>query len=79
MKSQISGVCKKQNIFQALDQLAWLQWLGPGWRGAEQILSTVPTVDWVLLGPGESIKGKILAAFPAACLQTHLAFGSKSV
>ena len=22
----------------------------PGWRGAVQILSTVPTVDWVLLG-----------------------------
>ncbi len=30
---------------------------GPGWRGPVQILSTVPTVDWVLLGSGESIKG----------------------
>ena len=30
---------------------------GPGWRGALQILSTVPTVDWVLLGSGESNKG----------------------
>ena len=27
------------------------------WRGAVQILSTVPTVDWVLLGSGESNKG----------------------
>ena len=31
--------------------------LCPGWRGALQILSTVPTVDWVLLGSGESNKG----------------------
>ena len=31
--------------------------IGPGWRGAVQILSTVPTVDWVLLGSGESNKG----------------------
>ncbi len=30
---------------------------GPGWRGAVSILSTVPTVDWVLLGSGESNKG----------------------
>ncbi len=30
---------------------------GPGLRGAVQILSTVPTVDWVLLGSGESNKG----------------------
>ena len=30
---------------------------GPGWRGAVQILSTVPTVDWVLLGSGKSNKG----------------------
>ena len=29
----------------------------PGWRGAVQILSTVPTVDWVSLGSGESDKG----------------------
>ena len=29
----------------------------PGWRGSVQILSTVPTVDWVLLGSGESNKG----------------------
>ena len=28
-----------------------------GWRGAVQILSTVSTVDWVLLGFGESNKG----------------------
>jgi hypothetical protein len=31
--------------------------MGPGWRGAVKILSTVPTVDWVLLGSGESNKG----------------------
>ena len=30
----------------------------PGWRGAVQILSTVPTVVWVLLGSGESNKGQ---------------------
>ncbi len=29
----------------------------PGWRGAVKILSTMPTVDWVLLGSGKSIKG----------------------
>ena len=34
--------------------------MGPGWSGAVQILSTVPTVDWVLLGSGES---NDLAAF----------------
>ncbi len=34
-----------------------LQAIGPGWRGAVQILSTVPTVEWVLLGSGESNKG----------------------
>jgi hypothetical protein len=33
----------------------------------------MPTVDWVLPGFGESNKGRILAAFTAACLQTHLA------
>jgi hypothetical protein len=32
-------------------------YLGLGWQGAVQILSTVPTVDWVLLGSGESNKG----------------------
>ena len=31
--------------------------LAPGWRGATLIMSTVPTVDWVLLGSGESNKG----------------------
>ena len=36
---------------------------GPGWRGAVQILSTMPTVDWVLLGSGESTRGRHLAAF----------------
>ena len=30
----------------------------PGWRGAVEILSTVPTVDWALLGSGESNKGQ---------------------
>ena len=35
-----------------------LQKHGPGWRGAVLILSTVPTVDWVLLGSGESNKGQ---------------------
>ena len=29
---------------------------GPGWRGAEKTLSTVPTVDWVSLGFGKSKK-----------------------
>ncbi len=28
----------------------------PGWRGAEEVLSTVSTVDWVLRGSGESDK-----------------------
>ena len=37
--------------------LVLLLLLGPGWRGAVKLLSTVPTVDWVLLGFGESIKG----------------------
>ncbi len=31
--------------------------VSPGWRGAVQILTTVPTVDWVLLGSGEFTKG----------------------
>jgi hypothetical protein len=39
---------------------------GPSWQGANYTLSTVPTVDWVLLGSGES-------SWHAACLQTHLA------
>ena len=30
---------------------------GPRLTGAVQILSTVPTVNWVLLGSGESNKG----------------------
>jgi hypothetical protein len=30
---------------------------GSGWRRPVYILSTVPTVDWVLLGSGESNKG----------------------
>ena len=34
----------------------------------------MPTVDWVFLGIGESKEGRNLAAFTAACLQTHLAF-----
>jgi hypothetical protein len=47
--------------------------LGPGWRGPIQILSTVPTVDWALLGSGESDKGRICGSpWTAACLQTHL-------
>ena len=29
----------------------------PGWCGTEEILSTVSTVNWVLLGSGESNKG----------------------
>ena len=32
---------------------------GPGWRGAVWILSTMPTVDWVLLGSGKLEKGSI--------------------
>ncbi len=35
-------------------QQAWPRLAG---GGAVQILSTVPTVDWVLLGSGESNKG----------------------
>ena len=30
--------------------------VGSGWWGAVLILSIVPTVDWVLLGSGESNK-----------------------
>ena len=33
----------------------------------------MPTVDWVKLGSGESNRGRVLAAFTAASLQTHLA------
>jgi hypothetical protein len=34
----------------------------------------MPTVDWVLLGSGERpTRDRILAAFTAASLQTHLA------
>ena len=36
--------------------------LGHGWRGAVQILSTMPTVDWVLLGSGKSNKGQELGS-----------------
>ena len=32
--------------------------MGRGWREAVEILCTVPTVDWVLLGPGESNSGQ---------------------
>ena len=41
---------------------------GPGWRGAIKVLSTVPTVDWVLLRP---TRIRIMAALnsTAACLQ----------
>ena len=35
-----------------------LDW--PRWRGPVEILSTVAQVDWILLGPGESIKGSDL-------------------
>ena len=30
--------------------------VGPGWRGAVYKLSTVPTIEWLLLGSGESNK-----------------------
>ena len=50
----------------------WFQYLlksSPGWRGAVElrpsILSTVPTVDWVLLGSGEPSRGRYVAAFTA--------------
>jgi hypothetical protein len=29
---------------------------GPGWRGPVEILSTVPTADWILLGSGRLYK-----------------------
>ncbi len=34
-----------------------LKFMAPADGGAVQILSTVPMVDWVLLGSGESNKG----------------------
>ena len=43
-------------------------------HGGLGLLSTVPTVDWALLGFGESIKDQeMLRPSPAACLQTRLA------
>ena len=53
------------------------KWVGqslPRLGGAVQILRTMPTVDWVLLGSGEVNKGQGLwQASTAACLQTHVA------
>ncbi len=45
---------------------------GPGWRGAVQTLSTVPTIDWVLLGSGESMKWKVVwqPVLQLACRRT---------
>ena len=37
----------------------------------------MPTIDWVLLDLARPTRGRILAAFTAACLQTHLAFRQK--
>jgi hypothetical protein len=43
--------------------------------GTVEILSTVPTVDWALLGPGEYNKGQNCGSpWTAACLQMHLVF-----
>ena len=36
--------------------------MGPGWRGTVQVLSTVPTVDWVFLGSCKSKKGHDLSS-----------------
>jgi hypothetical protein len=53
----------------------------PGWRWAVYILSTVPVVDWVLLGSGESDKGQELGSpYLQPVCRTHLAsFDRKSV
>ena len=50
-------------------------------RLAVSILSTMPTVDWVLLGSGESNKGQELGSlYLQLVCRTHLAsFGRKSV
>ena len=41
----------------------------PGWRGPVYILSIVPTVDWALLGSGESNRAGMWQPSTAACLQ----------
>ena len=47
---------------------------GPGWRGAVKILSTVPSVDWVLLGSDESSKGWDFGSLQLQLVcRTHLA------
>ena len=49
-------------------------------REAVQILSTVPSIDCVLLGYGQSNQGQDLAGLRiAACLQTHLASWQESM
>ncbi len=57
-----------------------------GWQGAVCTLSTVPMVDWVLLGSSESMKGQAMwqplhaASLSAeSAVQTHPASGRKSV
>ncbi len=50
------------------------QTLGPGRQGAVQILNTEPTIDWVLLGSGESNKGKDCGSLYLQLVdRTHLA------
>ena len=53
----LSGLLTQDLQELHFNSLIKVQLIGPGWRGAIQILSTVPTVDWVLLGSGESNKG----------------------
>ena len=48
-------------------------YLLPRLAGGSIILSTVPTVDWVLLGSSESKKGLDFGSLYCSLLQTHLA------
>ncbi len=45
------------HLHAGVDPLLCCNGVGPGWRVAVQLLSIMPTVDWVLLGSGESHKG----------------------
>jgi hypothetical protein len=64
----------KQNSADLLGSIGNIYFPCPGWRGAVCILSTVPMVDWVLLGSGETIKGiKYGSLCHRLVRRTHLA------
>ena len=77
---EIAGVWNSEAVFEAGLYRSIMQH-GPGWRGAVYILSTVPVVEWVLLGSGESNKGQEPGSlYLQLVCRTHVAsFGRKSV